>query len=132
MISRVVCLLTLLCCGLPAAEEKLRVTAHGMQVAFCAWQATSTKPSNGVLVLVPGYNGDGAAMLDARWKLFAETHRLVLLAPTFQVAEQQLQQGKGYYYPEQGSGAVMEQALQDVRLRTGVDTSITFSCKAYI
>jgi poly(3-hydroxybutyrate) depolymerase len=61
-------------------------------------------------------------MLDARWKAFATKHGLVLLAPTFRAEGKENNEGKGYYYPEQGSGEVMEKALQEVKRRTGADT----------
>jgi poly(3-hydroxybutyrate) depolymerase len=75
-----------------------------------------------VLVLVPGYNGKGEQMLDARWKAFAEKNQLVMLAPTFRAAGNENNMGKGYYYPEQGSGEAMEKALKEVERRTGVKT----------
>ena len=75
-----------------------------------------------VLLLIPGYNGSGEAMLDDRWKAFAEKHGLVLLAPTFKTSPEELQRGCGYYYPEQGSGAEVERMLQQVRRETGVST----------
>jgi len=61
-------------------------------------------------------------MLDARWKAFAEKNHLVLLAPTFHAEGKENNEGKGYYYPEQGSGEVMEKALREVEKRTGVAT----------
>jgi poly(3-hydroxybutyrate) depolymerase len=75
-----------------------------------------------VLVLVPGYNGKGEQMLDGRWKAFATKHDLVLLAPTFRAEGKENNEGRGYYYPEQGSGEVMEKALFEVGKRTGVAT----------
>ncbi len=77
----------------------------------------------GVLLLIPGYNGSGAAMMDERWKSFAEMHGLVLLAPTFKTTPEELQQGRGYYYPEQGSGAEVERMLEQVTRETGVQTA---------
>jgi len=76
----------------------------------------------GVLLLVPGYNGPGKAMLDERWCRFADENALVLLAPTFQTTPEQLKREKGYYYPEQGSGRQVEQALMVVQRRCGVKT----------
>lgn len=78
--------------------------------------------STGVLLLVPGYNGSGQSMLDERWCRFADEHGLVLLAPTFQTTPEQLKKEKGYYYPEQGSGAQVEMALAEARRKTGVRT----------
>jgi poly(3-hydroxybutyrate) depolymerase len=120
MLKATVGILSLLCCVLSAAEEQWAFALHGQDVPFRMWRSDGVKA--GVLVLVPGYNGDGAGMLDARWKAFAEKNGLVLLAPTFHAEANENNQGKGYYYPEQGSGAVMEQALREVTRRTGVAT----------
>ena len=86
-----------------------------------AYTARTAAPTS-VLLLIPGYNGSGEAMLDDRWKAFAEKHRLVLLAPTFKTSPEELQRGRGYYYPEQGSGAEVERMLQQVGRETGVST----------
>jgi len=61
-------------------------------------------------------------MLDARWRAFAEKHRLALLAPTFKGLPQELHRGRGYYYPEQGSGAEVERMLEKAARETGVST----------
>lgn len=76
----------------------------------------------GVLLLVPGYNGSGSAMLDERWCRFADEQALVLLAPTFQTSPEQLKKEKGYYYPDQGSGTQVEMALGEVKRKLGVKT----------
>jgi pimeloyl-ACP methyl ester carboxylesterase len=122
MIRRIFCILTLLCCVLSASDEQWAVSNHGMNVPFKSWQAEGARVSTGVLVLVPGYNGKGEQMLDGRWKTFATKHGLVLLAPTFHAEGKENNEGKGYYYPEQGSGEVMEKALKEVRKRTGAET----------
>lgn len=115
--------LLLLFCGVKsAAEEPWSVSARGMDVPFRSWQAEGARAGTGVLVLVPGYNGNGEQMLDARWKEFATKHDLVLLAPTFRAEGQENNEGKGYYYPEQGSGEVMERALAELKRRSGVAT----------
>ena len=120
MIQATACILSLLCCVLSAAEEQWAVALNGRDVPFRMWRSDGARA--GVLVLVPGYNGDGEGMLDARWKAFAEKQGLVLLAPTFHADGNVCNQGKGYYYPEQGSGEVMENALREVTRRTGVAT----------
>ncbi len=122
MIKETACLLLFFCRVLSAAEEQWVVTSHSMDVPFRSWQAEGAKAGTGVLVLVPGYNGDGEKMLDARWKEFAAKNSLVLLAPTFHAEGKENNEGKGYYYPEQGSGEVMEKALAEVKRRTGVAT----------
>ena len=122
MIRETAGLLSFLCCVLSAAEERWAVSAHGMNVPFNSWQPGEARASTGVLVLVPGYNGKGEQMLDARWKAFATKHGLVLLAPTFRAEGKENNEGKGYYYPEQGSGEVMEKALKEAGKRTGAET----------
>ncbi len=122
MIRETACLLSFLCCVLSAAEERWVVSSRGMDVPFSSWQAEEARPGAGVLVLVPGYNGSGGQMLDARWRAFAAKHGLILLAPTFHAEGKENNQGKGYYYPEQGSGEVMEKALKEVGKRTGAET----------
>jgi len=75
-----------------------------------------------VLLLVPGYNGSGEAMLDARWKAFAEKHKVLLVAPTFFSPPDEIQARRGYYYPELGSGEEVERLLAKVTADTGVNT----------
>lgn len=115
-------MLILLTRVLSAAEESWVVSSRGMGVPFRSWAAEGTGAGAEVLVLVPGYNGDGARMLDERWKAFAQKNGLALLAPTFRAAGHENNRGKGYYYPEQGSGEVMEKALKELKRRTGADT----------
>jgi poly(3-hydroxybutyrate) depolymerase len=121
IISHLICL-----CLLPALatgrEEVWTVSSHGLDVPFGSWQADGAAARTGVLVLVPGFNGKCEQMLDARWKAFAGRNGLVLLSPSFHAEEDEVRRGKGYYYPEQGSGEVMEKALHELHARTGVDT----------
>jgi len=94
--------------------------------------ASKHRPSC-VLLLIPGYNGSGEKMFDDRWKHFADEQALVLLAPTFTSTNSpQELRSKGYYYPEQGSGAVIEEALSEVHRRTGapVDKILIFGFSA--
>jgi pimeloyl-ACP methyl ester carboxylesterase len=112
-------LFPLISCG---REEAWAEIFGKTEVPFHAWSPDGIKAGASVLVLVPGYNGDGVRMLDGRWKAFAEKNALVLLAPTFHAEGNENNQGKGYYYPEQGSGKVMEKALRDLKQRTGVNT----------
>ena len=104
-------------------DEAWTVSAGKMEVPFHAWMADGKPSPSGVLVLVPGYNGKGEQMLDGRWKKFAEKNALVLLAPSFHAEGNENNQGKGYYYPEQGSGQVMEKALDELHQRMGVEVA---------
>ena len=63
---------------------------------------------NGVLVLVPGCNGDGRTFLDDKgWVRFAEKNRLVLVGVTFRSPLQILKDQRGYYEASRGSGRVL-------------------------
>lgn len=115
--------------GVLADEEShvgpFSIISKDVSVPFSLYRPTpspegiSHRPS-GVLVLIPGYNGSGEKILDDRWKHFADEHSLVLLAPTFTSTNNpQELRTNGYYYPEQGSGAVIEEALSEVHRRTG-------------
>ncbi|MDD5201245.1 MAG: hypothetical protein PHC88_15750 [Terrimicrobiaceae bacterium] len=75
-----------------------------------------------ILLLVPGYNGSGEAMLSAGWAHFADRCGLALLAPTFRTSPEELKRRRGYYYPAQGSGEVIERALDRMAVRPGVRT----------
>ncbi len=122
MIVKTTCLLILVCSLLSAAEERWVVSSSGQEVPFYSWQAEAVESATAILVLVPGYNGDGVGMLDVRWKSFAEKNRLVLLAPTFKAEGDENNRGKGYYYPEQGSGRVLEKGIAEAGKQYGVQT----------
>ena len=119
---KIVLFVACLCCAGSATEERWTVSSHGLKVLFRTWHTEGAKAGTGVLVLVPGYNGDGKRMLDQRWKTFAEKNGLVLLAPTFNAEGHENNEGRGYYYPEQGSGKVMEEAIAEAGKRYGVRT----------
>ena len=63
---------------------------------------------NGVLVLVPGCNGDGRIFLDDKgWVRFAEKNRFALVGVTFSSPLQFLKERKGYYDASRGSGRIL-------------------------
>lgn len=101
---------------------KFEVPAVGRAPSVAFYYRVPDSRAVGVLLLVPGYNGSGEAMLDGRWSRFADEQGLVLLAPTFQTSPEELKKGQGYYYPEQGSGLQMERALSELARKTGVKT----------
>lgn len=128
--------------GVLADEEShvgpFSIISKDVSVPFSLYRPSSSpdgichRPS-GVLLLIPGFNGSGVKILDDRWKCFANEHALVLLAPTFTSTNNpQELRTKGYYYPEQGSGAVIEEALSEVHRRTGapVDKILIFGFSA--
>jgi predicted esterase len=124
--------------GVAAKLESLAINSKEGVVPFFLYlpsspSETTNHPPSGVLLLIPGYNGSGEKMLDDRWKHFADDHSLVLLAPTFTSTNSpQELRTKGYYYPEQGSGTVIEEALSEVHRRTGapVDKVLIFGFSA--
>ena len=62
----------------------------------------------GVLVMVPGCNGDGRTFLDDKgWVRFAEKNRLALVGVTFSSPLQFLRERKGYYDASRGSGRIL-------------------------
>jgi len=71
-----------------------------------------------VLVAIPTFNGSGEDVIAQNgWGDFARKHGMVILSPTFTVTARELRQGKGYYYPDQWSGAVLERALAELSER---------------
>ena len=109
------------------------------RVPFAVRMPAGRRPPTGVLVLVPGCNGDGGAMLEnAAWRARADRTGLALLAPTFRVrldrsrkdaaaddarlaAESAVAPGSGcYYYPAAWSGKALLDALAELNRRTGV------------
>jgi len=65
-----------------------------------------------VLVLAPGANGDGGALVaDAGWRKFAEAKRLTLIGLSFASETDTIHGGTGYYYAAKGSGKLLLDAL---------------------
>ena len=66
-----------------------------------------------VVVLCPGYNGNGKNLLnDEKWLTFAKEHRLGLAGLSFASNPELLPLGRGYYYAGQGSGDVLLACLK--------------------
>lgn len=67
----------------------------------------------GVLVLIPGTNGNGERMVrDLSWQEFARRHNLALMGVSFASDLARLEQGKGYYFASQGSGGLLLEGIQ--------------------
>ena len=61
-----------------------------------------------VLVLSPGFNGNGKGWIEnPAWQQFAREHELGLVGLSFASDGNQLRKGRGYYYPDQGSGQLL-------------------------
>lgn len=91
------------------------------KAVFWYWQPWSGAPL-GVLLLVPGCNGDGRGMLaeSSFWASFADEQHLVLVGPSFHTTLEEVHSRKGYYYPELWSGKATLEALDKIRARTGI------------
>jgi hypothetical protein len=64
------------------------------------------------LVLCPGFNGNGGDWIkNPVWQEFARQHDLGLAGLSFASDGDLLRKGKGYYYPEQGSGQLLLDGL---------------------
>jgi len=122
LFPKIVRFLFSLWCVASAAEEQWTISSGGTDVPFKAWQECGYEVGAGVLVLVPGYNGNGELMMDGRWRDFAEKNDLLLLAATFKAEGSENNHGKGYYYPEQGSGKILEEGIAEAGRRYGVQT----------
>ncbi len=75
-----------------------------------------TGEETAVLVLAPGMNGDGRFFLgEAAWVDFATEHQLGIIALAFRSAGDNMynSQRRGYYWPEQGSGDALLDAIRN-------------------
>ncbi len=71
--------------------------------------------SVGLLLLVPGFNGDGRMFLSQEaWTRFADQQRVVLVSPSFHTTPDEIREGRGYYYPALGSGGETLAAIQQI------------------
>ncbi len=68
-----------------------------------------------VLLLVPGFNGDGRKFLSQEaGTRFADQQGVVLVSPSFHTTVDEIRAGRGYYYPALGSGAETLAAIQQI------------------
>lgn len=77
----------------------------------------------GMLLLMPGSNGSGQALLNSKngWCDFADEVGLVLLAPTFKTTLEEIHSRQGYYYPDQWSGQATLEAIDRIGAITGAN-----------
>jgi len=79
------------------------------------WHAMDVRGDEiAVLVLCPGMNSDGAHFLsEEAWVAFAEDHQLGMIAVNFSSDPEQMygSEQAGYYWPEQGSGDALLDAI---------------------
>jgi pimeloyl-ACP methyl ester carboxylesterase len=67
-----------------------------------------------VLVLSPGMNGNGKSLITPAWTDFARRHQLALAALSFASSDEDLQNGRGYYYPARGAGQSLLDGLRKI------------------
>lgn len=91
-------------------------TAEGITSAALDYlDDVPAKSAKGLLVLAPGFNGNGAQMLaEPAWADFARDRRLVLSALSFVSEPALLEDGGGYYDTTRGSGRIATDALRRI------------------
>ena len=84
----------------------------GMTRADIAFLKTDEAPC-AILVLCPGYNGDGARMIEQKvWRDFAREKHLGLAGLQFESPVALLDECQGYYQASKGSGDILMQSLR--------------------
>src|SRR5580658_3884268 len=67
-----------------------------------------TEHPTAILVLCPGFDANGENWIQKpAWQTFAKAHNLNVVALSFASDGDLLRKGRGYYYPEQGSGQLL-------------------------
>jgi hypothetical protein len=67
-----------------------------------------TEHPTAVLVLSPGFDQNGKNWIqNPLWQKFAREHNLDLVGLSFASDGELLREGRGYYYPRQGSGQLL-------------------------
>ncbi|PTX98233.1 hypothetical protein DB345_05200 [Spartobacteria bacterium LR76] len=76
--------------------------------------ASTVQNPRAVLVLCPGFNGDGMGMIkDETWQSFAMQHDLGLVSLSFASDPEVLKEKKGYPFAEKGSGTLLLNAIRE-------------------
>lgn len=123
------CLLLIWCLflnvGLATEEvEKISLspTQEVQRADLYVWRGVASPKA--VLVLCPGYNGNGEGLVrQLAWQDFARKHQLALMGLSFASEGNTYENRKGYYYASQGSGELL---LAGIRRAFGQDLSILF------
>ena len=77
--------------------------------------AVKVAQPRGVLVLCPGYNGNGESLVrQPAWQEFAHQHKLGLVGLSFASDVALLTHGRGYYYASQGSGNLLLAGVRQI------------------
>lgn len=101
-------------------DDSLPPGANYNRAQFRFWSPASDAPLRGVLVLVPGSNGDGRGMAqDTVWQAFATKNQLAILACWFN--DKPHEQGfiEEYIAVSRGSGDALLSALDGFAKRSG-------------
>jgi hypothetical protein len=107
--------------GAETVEKVSLRPTEGIRRAELFFAPTVPRPK-AVLLLCPGYNGNGEGLIRQReWQEFATKHQLGLAGLSFASDGELLQKGRGYYYPALGSGQLL---LDGLRGKFGRDLPI--------
>lgn len=88
--------------------------AEHMERADLWYLKTSSKP-RAVLVLCPGVNGNGAALVRSpEWQKFADSNNLGLVGLSFSSPLEAILNRTGYYYASRGSGEVLLAGIRKI------------------
>jgi pimeloyl-ACP methyl ester carboxylesterase len=102
----------------PRAELVKTSLANSFEITKAEIYHESTlPPTNGLLVLCPGMNGDGRVLATEQpWLNYAKINGLGLVSISFSSPPALLygNPAKGYYYPEQGSGDALIAGLKKI------------------
>lgn len=101
--------------GVGEAVQTLRLKpVDGMTRAELKYVPDSLAGCRGVLVLCPGWNGDGGRMLrDAAWREFARKHKLAFVGLSF-ASEKDHDGDAGYHHVDKGSGQLLLDAIERI------------------
>ena len=81
-------------------------------------QNENVRTSPTVLMIVPGFNGDGEKFIQSNgWQVFADCRNVILISPTFITDLEEIHSQRGYYYPALWSGKATMGALQQIELK---------------
>jgi poly(3-hydroxybutyrate) depolymerase len=101
-------------------EDSVPPGANFNVAQFRFWAPTGTSPLRGVLVLVPGSNGDGRAMAqDSTWQEFATRQRLAIVACRFTDKPHEQAFIEEYIAVSRGSGDALLGAISRFAERSG-------------
>lgn len=79
-------------------------------------RSSSDNHYKAVLLLLPGFNGNGRHYLfNHEWREFALKYNLALVGISFASTVADIEARQGYYYPEKGSGQVLLDGLKKMK-----------------